>query len=53
LSWNYTAFLNIGFAGVALGLIARFAATGGPEMLRMMSMPQDEPSHEKTSNARR
>jgi uncharacterized membrane protein YraQ (UPF0718 family) len=39
LSWNYTTFLNIAFAGLSLVLIFRFFRTGGPKMLRMMSAP--------------
>jgi hypothetical protein len=39
LSWNYTTVLNIIFATLSLLLIFRFATTGGPKMLRMMSMP--------------
>src|SRR5438270_11353985 len=38
-TWNYTTVLNIIFLGLAALLIWRFFKTGGPEMLRMMSMP--------------
>jgi uncharacterized membrane protein YraQ (UPF0718 family) len=41
ISWNYTTFLNIAFAGFSLVLILRFATTGGPKMLRMMSAPHN------------
>ena len=40
ISWNYTTFLNIAFTAFSLVLIFRFAATGGPKMLRMMSAPR-------------
>lgn len=36
ISWNYTSWLNIVFLVVAFGLVARFVATGGMPMLRMM-----------------
>jgi uncharacterized membrane protein YraQ (UPF0718 family) len=36
LRWNYTSVLNVVFLAVAVGLIMRFLATGGREMLRMM-----------------
>jgi hypothetical protein len=35
-SWNYTAFLNLGFLAVAAILLWRFLRTGGPAMLRQM-----------------
>jgi uncharacterized membrane protein YraQ (UPF0718 family) len=41
-SWNYTAILNISFLAIAAALIIRFLRTGGPEMLRMMEMPEEE-----------
>ena len=41
ISWNYTTFLNIAFAAFSLVLILRFATTGGPKMLRMMSTPHN------------
>jgi uncharacterized protein len=36
-SWNYTTYLNIVFAVVALALVWRFLRTGGPAMLKMMN----------------
>jgi uncharacterized membrane protein YraQ (UPF0718 family) len=39
ITWNYTAWLNIVFLGLAALLVWRFIKTGGPEMLRMMSRP--------------
>ena len=43
IAWNYTTWLNIGFLVLAALLVWRFARTGGPEMLRMMSSkPHDE-----------
>jgi hypothetical protein len=41
ISWDYTTFLNLAFAALSLVLIFRFATTGGPEMLRMMSASHD------------
>jgi uncharacterized membrane protein YraQ (UPF0718 family) len=41
-SWNYTSALNIVFLAVAAVLIWRFLRTGGPEMLRMMDVPEEE-----------
>jgi hypothetical protein len=37
-SWNYTSGLNLVFLVVAAALVVRFLRTGGPAMLRMMSM---------------
>jgi uncharacterized protein len=45
ISWNYTTWLNIVFLVVAAALIARFAATGGMPMLRMMGGSPDAPQH--------
>ncbi len=43
IAWNYTTWLNIGFLVLAALLVWRFARTGGPEMLLMMSSkPHDE-----------
>jgi uncharacterized protein len=55
ISWNYTTWLNIAFLVVAAALIARFAATGGLPMLRMMGGSPDAPlhgchGHDKTAN---
>ncbi len=40
-SWNYTAVLNVMFLALAAALVVRFLRTGGPDMLRMMSMPEE------------
>ena len=37
ISLNYTSILNIIFLAVAVALLVRFMATGGPAMLRMMA----------------
>jgi hypothetical protein len=39
MQWNYTTVLNLIFLLIAAGLIIRFLRTGGPAMLKMMSMP--------------
>jgi len=44
-SWNYTTFLNIAFLLVIGVLLWRFLRTGGPAMLRMMSMPSGHGEH--------
>jgi uncharacterized membrane protein YraQ (UPF0718 family) len=44
-SWNYTSALNVVFLAVAAVLIWRFFRTGGPEMLRMMDVPEEEMAH--------
>ena len=41
ISWNYTTWLNIAFLVVATVLIARFFASGGAPMLRMMGGSPD------------
>lgn len=41
ISWNYTTWLNIVFLVVAAVLVARFFATGGMPMLRMMGGSPD------------
>jgi len=46
LAWNYTTVLNIVFLLVTAVLVVRFLRTGGPEMLRMMSGPQDHDQHQ-------
>ena len=38
-SWNYTTFLNIASIVVIGALLWRFMRTGGPAMLRLMSVP--------------
>ncbi len=46
-SWNYTTFLNIAFLALIAVLGWRFFTTGGPAMIRMMSVPeQPEMAHE-------
>ena len=45
IQWNYTTVLNILFLALAVILIIRFLRTGGPAMLRMMSMSEHEMSH--------
>ena len=39
---NYTTILNIVFLAVAAALVIRFLRTGGPKMLRMMSIPEEQ-----------
>jgi uncharacterized membrane protein YraQ (UPF0718 family) len=39
-AWDYTAVLNLVFLAVAAVLVVRFLRTGGPAMLRMMSVPE-------------
>ncbi len=49
ISWNYTTWLNIAFLVVAAILVARFVATGGIPMARMMGGSPDgghEHAHE-------
>jgi uncharacterized protein len=41
LSWNYTTWLNIAFLVLAAVLLARFVASGGLPMLRMMGGSPD------------
>ena len=48
VTWNYTAWLNIGFLLLAAFLMWRFVTTGGIDMLRMMNRPAargDEAHH--------
>jgi len=47
VTWNYTAWLNIGFLLLAAFLVWRFVTTGGIDMLRMMNRParDDEAQH--------
>lgn len=47
--WNYTSILNIVFLALAVALLIRFYRTGGPEMLRMMGMPEGEMGHHEES----
>jgi uncharacterized protein len=44
-SLNYTSVLNVMFLVVAAVLVVRFLHTGGPEMLHMMSVPEEEMAH--------
>jgi uncharacterized protein len=41
---NYTTVLNVAFLGLAAVLVVRFLRTGGPDMLRMMNRPDEQPS---------
>jgi uncharacterized protein len=41
ITLNYTTVLNLIFLVLAGVLVVRFLRTGGPEMLRMMSIPSD------------
>jgi uncharacterized membrane protein YraQ (UPF0718 family) len=45
-SWNYTSYLNVAFLILAAVLVWRFLHTGGPAMLRMMSVPEGAMTHE-------
>ncbi|HLZ61053.1 MAG TPA: permease [Ktedonosporobacter sp.] len=45
IQWNYTTVLNIVFLLIAAILVIRFLRTGGPAMLKMMSMPTHEMDH--------
>ncbi len=45
MQWNYTTVLNILFLLIAAVLVIRFLRTGGPAMLKMMSMPADALDH--------
>lgn len=45
MQWNYTTVLNLLFLVIAAVLVIRFLRTGGPAMLKMMSMPADAMSH--------
>jgi uncharacterized membrane protein YraQ (UPF0718 family) len=45
LQWNYTTVLNLIFLVIAAVLVIRFLRTGGPAMLKMMSMPAHEMEH--------
>jgi uncharacterized membrane protein YraQ (UPF0718 family) len=44
--WNYTSVLNVVFLVIAAIFVFRFLRTGGPAMLRMMSVPESEMHHE-------
>ncbi|MGI8589203.1 MAG: permease [Chloroflexia bacterium] len=46
VTWNYTTVLNLVFLAVAIVLVVRFLRTGGPAMLRMMSMSPGQMAHE-------
>jgi uncharacterized membrane protein YraQ (UPF0718 family) len=45
MQWNYTTVLNLIFLVIAAVLVIRFLRTGGPAMLKMMSMPTDALDH--------
>lgn len=45
MQWNYTSILNIIFLLLAVVLVICFLRTGGPAMLKMMSMPAHEMDH--------
>jgi uncharacterized membrane protein YraQ (UPF0718 family) len=45
MQWNYTSVLNIVFLLIAAIMIIRFLRTGGPAMLKMMSMPAGQMEH--------
>jgi len=45
-SWNYTSILNVAFLVLAAILVWRFGRSGGPEMLRLMSVPEGAMAHE-------
>jgi len=38
----YTSALNVIFLAIAAALVVRFVRSGGPEMLAMMDMPEEE-----------
>lgn len=44
-SWNYTSWLNIAFLFLAVLFVWKFLNTGGPMMLKMMSMSPKEMEH--------
>jgi uncharacterized membrane protein YraQ (UPF0718 family) len=44
-TWNYPTVLNIVFLAIAATLVLRFLRTGGPGMLRMMAMPEEQMAH--------
>ncbi len=46
MQWNYTTVLNIIFLIIAAVLVIRFLRTGGPAMLKMMSMPAHDMDHQ-------
>jgi uncharacterized protein len=50
VTWNYTTALNIVFLLVAAGLVWRFFATGGREMLAMMGGGPDDMEHHDHSH---
>ncbi|HEY0756703.1 MAG TPA: permease [Ktedonobacteraceae bacterium] len=45
IQWNYTTVLNLIFLLLAAVLLMRFLRTGGPAMLKMMSMPAHTMEH--------
>jgi uncharacterized membrane protein YraQ (UPF0718 family) len=50
-SWDYTSVLNIVFLVVAAALVLRFLPTGGPDMLSMMGVPEEEMAYHGHHNA--
>src|SRR5579859_2099746 len=50
IQWNYTTVLNIVFLLIADILVIRFLRTGGPAMLKMMSMPSHEMDHHEMNH---
>jgi uncharacterized protein len=46
IQWNYTTVLNIIFLLIAAALVIRFLRTGGPAMLKMMNMPEQDMGHQ-------
>jgi len=51
ISWNYTTWLDIAMAAVALVLLVRFFSTGGREMLAMMGGEPDHQPSEREQDA--
>ncbi len=52
ITWNYTTVLNIVFLAVAAALVWRFLRTGGPKMLKMMSMnPEETPRQPRPAHS--
>ncbi len=45
ISWNYTTVLDIIFIAVAGLFLLRFLKTGGPAMMKMMDMTEEEMMH--------
>jgi hypothetical protein len=45
ITWNYTSVLNVLALMVSVALILRFLRTGGPEMIRVMNVSEEEMVH--------